>query len=115
MVDIQRAALQRDALNGQFCSLFDEIDVLLLPTMPNLPFAAGKDIPPGSAGDDWFSWNPYTPAFNLTQAPAISVPFRPEGSKLPVGVQLVAAKCREDMLLSMASWLERNLPQRPAA
>jgi aspartyl-tRNA(Asn)/glutamyl-tRNA(Gln) amidotransferase subunit A len=110
--DVQRAVLQRDTLNCQFCALFDEIDVLLLPTMPILPFAAGGDVPPGSMDDDWFSWNPYTPAFNLTQAPAISVPFWPEGSALPVGVQLVAAKCREDVLLRLALWLEQNLPQR---
>jgi len=113
--DVQRAALQRDTLNGQFSALFDEIDVLLLPTMPILPFATGKDVPPGSADDDWFSWNPYTPAFNLTQAPAISVPYWPEGSALPVGVQLVAAKCREDVLLRLALWLEQSLPQRVAA
>ncbi|WP_244196048.1 amidase family protein [Paraburkholderia susongensis] len=110
--DVQRAALQRDTLNGQFCALFDEIDVLLLPTMPILPFVAGRDVPPGSADDDWFSWNPYTPAFNLTQAPAMSVPFWPEGSALPVGVQLVAARCREDVLLRLASWLEPRLARR---
>lgn len=112
--DVQRAVLQRDVLNGQFCSLFEEIDVLLLPTMPILPFEAGRDGPLGAADDDWFSWNPYTPAFNLTQAPAISVPFWPEGSALPVGVQLVAAKCREDVLLRLAAWLEQNLPRRRA-
>ncbi|MFM0045643.1 amidase family protein [Paraburkholderia sediminicola] len=113
--DVQRAALQRDTLNGAFCALFDEIDVLMLPTTPILPFEAGRNVPAHAADDDWLSWNPYTPAFNLTQAPAMTVPFWPEGSALPVGVQLVAAKCREDVLLRLASWLEQHLPKRQVA
>ena len=112
--DIQRAALQRDKLGAQFCALFDEIDVLILPTTPILPFEAGRNVPAGATDDDWFSWNPYTPAFNLTQAPAMSVPFWPEGSELPVGIQLVTAKCGEDVLLRLASWLEQHLPMRQA-
>ncbi|MFM0283137.1 amidase family protein [Paraburkholderia sediminicola] len=115
LADVQRAALQRDTLSARFCALFDEIDVLMLPTTPILPFAAGRNVPADAADDDWLSWNPYTPAFNLTQAPAITVPFWPEGSKLPVGVQLVAAKCREDVLLRLASWLEQHLPKRQVA
>jgi aspartyl-tRNA(Asn)/glutamyl-tRNA(Gln) amidotransferase subunit A len=113
--DVQRAALQRDTLSGRFCALFDEIDVLMLPTTPILPFEAGRNVPVDAADDDWLSWNPYTPAFNLTQAPAITVPFWPESSALPVGVQLVAAKCREDVLLRLASWLEQQLPKRQVA
>ncbi|CAB3733198.1 Glutamyl-tRNA(Gln) amidotransferase subunit A [Paraburkholderia sediminicola] len=113
--DVQRAALQRDTLSGRFCALFDEIDVLMLPTTPILPFEAGRNVPSDAADDDWLSWNPYTPAFNLTQAPAMTVPFWPEGSALPVGIQLVAAKCREDVLLRLASWLEQHLPKRQVA
>ena len=112
LADIQRAARERDALAVQLFRLFEQVDVLMLPTMPILPFEAGRNGPAGAADDDWFSWNPYTPAFNLTQAPAISVPLWPEGSELPVGVQFVATKCREDALLSLASWLEKHLPKR---
>ena len=50
--------------------------------------------------------------FNLTGQPAISLPLHwtPEGH--PVGVQLVAAMGREDLLLQVSSQLEAACPWR---
>ena len=52
----------------------------------------------------------FTPAFNASGQPAISLPMHwtPEG--LPVGVQLVAAYGREDVLIRVASQLEAAQP-----
>jgi len=52
----------------------------------------------------------FTRPFNITGQPAISLPLHwtPEG--LPVGVQLVAAFGREDLLIRIASQLEQELP-----
>ncbi|HEY6417775.1 MAG TPA: amidase [Candidatus Binataceae bacterium] len=52
----------------------------------------------------------FTRPFNITGQPAISIPLHwtPEG--LPVGVQLVAAMGREDLLIRVASQLERAQP-----
>jgi amidase len=52
----------------------------------------------------------FTYPFNVTGQPAISLPLHwtPEG--LPVGVQLVAAIGREDLLIRVASQLEQVLP-----
>jgi amidase len=52
----------------------------------------------------------FTRPFNITGQPAISLPLHwtPEG--LPVGVQLVAAMGREDLLIRVASQLEKGLP-----
>ncbi len=103
---------ERDAMAGALHGLFDEADVLLLPTMPILPFEAGRNTPPGWDSDDWMSWNPYTPAFNLAHMPALSFPMWPQGASLPMGVQLVAAKGRDDLVLALAAWLEQRRPVR---
>jgi amidase len=52
----------------------------------------------------------FTPPWNLTGQPAISLPLHwtPEG--LPIGVQLVAAYGREDVLIRVAAQLEQALP-----
>lgn len=107
------ALAQRDAAANRLNALFEDIDVLMLPTLPLLAFEAGRDVPRRhSAHGDWMGWNPYTAAFNGAQVPAISYPVWPPGSPLPVGVQFVAPKCREDRLLALAQWLEARLPIR---
>ena len=52
----------------------------------------------------------FTSAFNLTGQPAISLPLHWTPDGLPVGVQLVAAYGREDLLLRVAAQLEQAAP-----
>jgi len=103
---------ERDAHANQLASLFDRVDVLMLPTLPILPFEAGRLTPVGWPTDDWMSWNPFTPAFNLAQLPALSYPVWPEGSAGPVGIQFAAPRYQDGWLLSLGAWLEQRLPVR---
>ena len=48
----------------------------------------------------------YTAQFNVTGQPAISLPLWWTEDGLPVGIQLVAAFGREDLLIRLASQLE---------
>jgi amidase len=52
----------------------------------------------------------FTPQFNITGQPAVSLPLHRTAGGLPVGVQLVAAYGREDLLLSVAAQLEAAAP-----
>ena len=52
----------------------------------------------------------FTPAFNTTGQPAISLPLHVDDDGLPVGVQLVAAYGREDVLVRVAAQLEEAAP-----
>jgi amidase len=87
-------------------------DLLLTPTLgappPELGWFTAEG--PQSEGRRVASFIPYTAQFNMTGQPAVSLPLHwtPEG--LPVGVQLVAAYGREDLLVRVASQLEQAAP-----
>ena len=55
-------------------------------------------------------WVSFTPPFNVSGQPAINVPLHWNEAGLPVGVQLVAAYGREDVLIQVATQLETAQP-----
>jgi amidase len=96
-------------------------DLLLTPTLPEPPPLLGTFKPsasdPVSAGMRASQFAAFTSPFNMTGQPAISLPLHATPEGLPVGVQLVAAYGREDVLLRVAAQLEAARPwadRRPA-
>jgi amidase len=93
-------------------------DLLVTPTMACLPppvgsWREGADADPMAALINCFPMGIFTSIFNVTGLPAISVPIHhDEATGLPVGVQIVAAPWREDLLLQVAAQLEAALPWR---
>jgi amidase len=89
-------------------------DLLVTPTLPEPPPPLGTFTPaadnPVVAGMRASQFAAFTSPFNLTGQPGISLPLHwtPEG--LPVGVQLVAAYGREDLLVRVAAELEAAKP-----
>jgi aspartyl-tRNA(Asn)/glutamyl-tRNA(Gln) amidotransferase subunit A len=77
-------------------------DLLVTPTLPITAFEAGAEVPKGSGHRRWTGWTPFTYPFNLAQQPAASVPVGRDGDGLPVGLQLVAARHRDDLVLRAA-------------
>ena len=93
-----RAQKVRALLTQEFARAFKKFDVLLGPTMPVLPPKLGEKVTP--LEDYLIDIN--TVAANLTGLPAISIPCGLV-DRLPVGMQLISAKFREDLLLRVAS------------
>jgi amidase len=87
-------------------------DLLLTPTVaaPPPPLGWFTAEGPKREGARIASFIPYTPQFNMTGQPAISLPLHWSADGLPVGVQLVAAYGREDLLVRVASQLEEAAP-----
>jgi Asp-tRNA(Asn)/Glu-tRNA(Gln) amidotransferase A subunit family amidase len=83
----------------------DGWDLLLTPTIPEVPPALGTM-------NGWRAGAiiTFTMPYNMTGQPAISVPLHWSADGLPVGVQLVAAYGREDILLRVAAQLEASVP-----
>ncbi|MDQ1519315.1 MAG: amidase, partial [Actinomycetota bacterium] len=96
---------------------WEDHDVLVLPTSPEPPFRLGSldaNNDPAAAAR-MGEMVMFTMPFDITGQPAISLPLHwsdaAAGSpSLPVGVQLVAAYGREDLLLRVAAQLEAAAP-----
>ncbi|MET9511558.1 amidase [Streptomyces flavidovirens] len=84
---------------GRFHATYD---LLLTPTLPITAFETGAEVPKGSGHRRWTGWTPFTYPFNLTQQPAATMPCGLAADGLPIGVQLVAARHRDDLVLRAA-------------
>jgi amidase len=104
---LQRAARQIGAY-------FEDIDVLLTPTLGEPPAPLGTfDSPPGEPLAGLFrsaDYVPFTPPFNVTGQPGISLPLSWNDAGLPIGVQFVGRLGDEETLLALAGQLEEAVP-----
>ncbi|WP_327345556.1 amidase [Streptomyces europaeiscabiei] len=98
-LDYLAAVDVRMDLGRRMGAFHERYDVLVTPALPVTAFAAGVEVPGGSGHRRWTGWTPFTYPFNLTQQPAASVPVGVDGGGLPVGVQVVAARHRDDLVL----------------
>ena len=60
--------------------------------------------------DKTFGYMPFTPLFNATGQPAMSVPLHWNAAGLPIGMQLVAKLGDDATLLRLAAQLEQARP-----
>jgi amidase len=89
-------------------------DLLLTPTLGEPPVRIGEH---DALPDDPLAGQrragrfvPFTPPWNVSGQPAISLPLHWNADGLPIGVQLVAAYGREDVLIRVAAQLEAASP-----
>jgi aspartyl-tRNA(Asn)/glutamyl-tRNA(Gln) amidotransferase subunit A len=102
---------RRNALAHHMAQFHARFDLLLTPTLPLPAFAVGRNTPEhGGYGQDWTRWTPFTYPFNITQAPAISLPCGLTSAGLPAGLQLVGAFGRDALVLRAAAAFENLRP-----
>ncbi|MCH9669956.1 MAG: amidase [Gammaproteobacteria bacterium] len=87
-------------------------DVLLMPTLAGPPPQLGYLVSGNERErtERLAATIPFTPQFNVTGQPAISMPLHWTEQGVPIGVQLIAAPGRDDLLVRLAAQLERARP-----
>jgi aspartyl-tRNA(Asn)/glutamyl-tRNA(Gln) amidotransferase subunit A len=108
------AVRRRDQLVGDAARLFDDIDVLLTPTTAVAAFPAEGPPPEVIDGEPAHplgaSATPFTMLANLCWNPAVSVPAGLTAGGLPVGLQIVARRHRDEIPLRLAYIWEQTQP-----
>lgn len=100
---------------GSYLSLFAGCDVVLTPTLSELPWRLGH-LSPLIEYDELMARTAsavgYTPIQNITGCPGMSVPLHWSEDNLPVGVQFAANVGGDETLLRLAYELEAARPWR---
>ena len=129
-MEYSKVASSWDRYAEQMAQLHEQYDLLLLPTVAKAapgfnPYELSTELTSKLIRIDEFTkdqkqqllWEmfeesvadtPFTQRFNITGQPAISLPVHHTKDGLPIGVQLAAAKGREDLLLQIAEWFEQE-------
>jgi amidase len=133
--EFSRALNVAQVIARQIGEFFTKYDVLLTPTLAMPPVETGELQPTGmravamkllgslNAGglinmmsgigalaEHVFGFMPYTPLFNVTGQPAMSVPLYWNNEGLPIGMQFVGRYGDEATLFRLASQLEKARP-----
>jgi len=115
-VDLLKAMNYQNIVSRTVAPFFQTHDVFLTPTIARPPAPLGE-IDQNRAGLSAIGWTrqvfayvPFTPLFNTTGQPAISLPLHWSDAGLPIGVQLAARFGDEALLLRLAASLEEARP-----
>jgi aspartyl-tRNA(Asn)/glutamyl-tRNA(Gln) amidotransferase subunit A len=105
---IARARILAREVALAIAGVFTQVDVLVGPTVPCLAWAADRLGPETIAG---IAVPPrahaaFTPLFNHAGVPALSLPAGRAANGLPFGLQMVAARGADDLLLAVAARAE---------
>jgi amidase len=112
LVDYLEAGERLWAFGRRILQGWDDGTVLLTPTLTRLPVPAGSLHAGAGVTEDGVRFSALVRLWNVTGQPAISLPLHETDDGVPVGVQLVAAQGREDLLLSLAGELEDSVGWR---
>ncbi|MBF5044450.1 hypothetical protein FGE12_18775 [Aggregicoccus sp. 17bor-14] len=115
---LQRARASGRAAAERLAQLPAGADVLLVPTLATPPPLVGRWAGRGAVRTmvGVSSYTPFTPPWNVTGQPAVSVPAGFTANGLPLAVQLVARPGEDALLLALAAQLEaarRSTQRRP--
>jgi amidase len=112
-LDVAEAERGRIALFHRFRQLLERFDVLLTPVAPVKPFPVEMNFPTEINGRklaSYIDWIAPTFLVTLVSLPAGSVPAGLTADRLPVGLQIIAPRFAEPLILRVARLVEQANP-----
>ena len=101
-----KANIAKDLISADFKKAFEKVDVILTPTAPTPAFKIGAHTSDPVA---MYLEDIFTVTANLVGVPGISIPSgfaEVDGKRLPLGIQMMAPHCREDILFTIGKKFE---------
>ncbi|MFI1198487.1 amidase [Streptomyces sp. NPDC020883] len=113
--DYLRAQRARTLMRQAWARLFDEVDVIVAPTVPTVAAPTGDSTltwPDGTVESVSDAYVRLSAPANITGAPALSLPVGQDRAGLPIGMQLIGRPLGEPDLLRVGHAYEQSVPAR---
>jgi amidase len=111
--DVAQGEVTRSKLVDEWTKVFAKYDAVCCPCSPVAPFPVEQNYPEVIAGKKmttYIDWVAATFLVTMAGLPAISVPAGLDANRLPVGLQIVTRRHREEQMLALAAKVEKMRP-----
>jgi amidase len=109
-LDFAAAEHQREEIFRRFRALFERYDVLLTPAAPVKPYPVEMNFPDrinGKSFENYIDWIAPAYLITLVSLPAATAPAGLSQDGLPIGMQIVAPRFEEPLILGVARQIHR--------
>jgi amidase len=109
-LDFAKAEHQREDMFHRVRDLFERYDVLLTPAAPVKPYPVEMNFPSqinGKNFDNYIDWIAPAYLITLVSLPAATAPAGLSADGLPIGMQIVAPRFEEPLILQVARHIHR--------
>ncbi len=112
--DVMRSMQEIRMLNRSTLAFFEDIDVYLTPVLgtpiPEIGFIDPVNLEPKEVNRRQGRTFPFTPPFNFSGQPSLSLPLEVDANGLPIGMMFTARYADEATLFRLAGQLEKEAP-----
>ena len=112
--DVMRSLQETRMLNRNTLAFFEDIDVYLTPVLgtpvPEIGFIDPVNLEPREVNRRQGRTFPFTPPFNFSGQPSLSLPLEVDAAGLPIGMMFTGRFADEATLFRLAAQLEKEAP-----
>ena len=110
--DYATAMYQRLACNGTLAEIFNDVDVLVCPSMTTPPERVTQEALYGPMDEEEWTWGRFTVPYDFSGAPTISLPCGLNSEGLPLSIQFVGRHLTEPVLVQVGHAYEAATQHR---